>query len=166
MEAKRIKRAFYTLAISIASVLGVAALVLLSQTSKNSDEFGRLHESLLIINAVGVLLLLLIISGNLYRLLRDLRRKVAGTRLKARMLTAIVGLVVAPVLIGYLFAVQFLNRGIETWFDVDIESGLADALTLSRSALDGRLRSSLESTRQMAGELMRGSAEESVATRG
>jgi len=49
------------------------------------------------------------------------------------------GLVIAPLLIVYLFSLEFINHGIDSWFRVEIKQGLNDALVLSRSALDLRL---------------------------
>ena len=36
-----------------------------------------------------------------------------------------------PILLVYFFAVQFLNRGIDSWFNVEIRRSLDDALVLS-----------------------------------
>jgi len=166
MDVKRLKRGFYTTLIIAALVLGVLALVLLGRTSQNPEEFGRLHDILLAINAAGVCILIVLIVGNLVRLVRDHWRGVPGAKLKARMLAAIVGLVVAPLVIVYLFAVQFLSRGIDTWFDVEIQDGLNDALTLSRAALDRRIHTSMEHTRQIASELLRSDGGDLVATLG
>jgi len=49
-------------------------------------------------------------------------------------------LVIAPLVIVYLFSLDFINRGIDSWFRVEIRQGLNDAVVLSRSALDLRLR--------------------------
>ena len=150
MEVKRIKRAFYTALTVLAIVLGISALALLGQTSQNSEQFGRLHDLLLAVNGAGVVALVLLIAGNLIGLLRDFRRRAPGAKLKARMLTAFIGLAVAPLLVVYLFAVKFLNEGIETWFDLEIEAGLGDALSISRAALEGQMRDSLQVTQRMA----------------
>jgi nitrogen fixation/metabolism regulation signal transduction histidine kinase len=166
MDVKRLKRVFYTTLIVAALVLGVSALVLLGQTSQNPEEFGRLHDLLLVVNAAGVCILIVLIVGNLVRLVRDHWRGVPGAKLKARMLAAIVGLAVAPLVVVYLFAVQFLSRGIDTWFDIEIEGGLNDALTLSRAALDRRIHTSMEHTRQIATTLLRFDGSDLVATLG
>jgi nitrogen fixation/metabolism regulation signal transduction histidine kinase len=164
MEARRMKRFLSTVLITSAVLLGVAALLLLSQTAQDSEQFGRLHDLLLLVNAAGAVILLVLIIGNLFRLLRDFIRKVPGTRLKARLLIAIVGLSVAPVIVVYMFAVQVLNRGIDSWFDIEIESGLRDALTLSRSALDRRIQLGMENTQLMAVELIRNGGGEDLLT--
>ncbi len=133
-----------------AVLLGASALVLLALTSQDSEQFGRTHDLLLLINGVGAFVLLLLIASNLFRLVRDYRTGKAGARLKTRMLLAFVTLAVAPLVIVWYFAVQFLNQGIDSWFDVRVEQGLGDALELSRSALDVRMREDLEKTRVAA----------------
>jgi nitrogen fixation/metabolism regulation signal transduction histidine kinase len=153
MDAKRLRRIAAGILTVAAVCLGVVALVLLGRTSQNSEQFGRLNDWLLLVNAAGAVILLLLIAANLLRLLRDYRRRVPGTRLKARMLTAFLVLAVAPLAIVYTFAVQFLNQGIENWFDVEIEAGLGDALEMSRSALDVRMRSQLDRSRSIARRL-------------
>ncbi len=150
MDVKRIRRLLATGLIASAVLLGISALALLSRTSQNSEQFGRLNDLLLLINAIGALVLLVLIVGNLVRLARDYRRHIPGARLKARMLGAFVVLAVAPLVIVWFFAVQFLNRGIDNWFDVEVEQGLSAALELSRNALDERLRDNLARTRQIA----------------
>ena len=154
METKQVKRAAYTALISAALLLGLLALGLLVLSTLNPKSFGRLHDLFLLVNAAGVLILSLLIVGNLYRLIRDYRRRVIGARLKARMLIAIVGLSVAPIVVAYFFAVQVLNRGIDSWFDIDIEAGLQDALILSRSALDRSIQTSMEQTQFIARDLL------------
>ena len=155
MATKRLKRAFYTALIATAVILGITALALLGLTVQNSEQFGRLHDLLLLVNAAGAVVLLALIVGNLIRLWREYRAEVPGAKLKARMLIGIVVLAVAPLIVVYLFAVQFLDRGIDTWFDVEIEGGLSDALTLSRSAFDRRIQTSMENTQRIATELLR-----------
>jgi nitrogen fixation/metabolism regulation signal transduction histidine kinase len=48
---------------------------------------------------------------------------------------------------------QFINRGIDTWFNVEIEKGLDDALALSRAALEMQMRDHLRTTVQIADRL-------------
>ena len=148
-DRRQIKRLIYTVVMLAGAVLWIAALLLLSQTAQNSEDFSRLQNRILVINAAGVLVLLLLIGGNLIRLIRDYRRHVPGSRLKARMVTMLVVLAVLPLLLVYLFAVQFINRGIDSWFNVDVEQGLRDALSLSQTALAIQMRGHLENTEAM-----------------
>jgi len=58
-----------------------------------------------------------------------------------------------PVVIVFYFSLGFLQRGIDSWFDVRIERAMDDSLELSRSSLDMRMRDRLGQTRLMAEKL-------------
>jgi nitrogen fixation/metabolism regulation signal transduction histidine kinase len=58
-----------------------------------------------------------------------------------------------PVAVVYYFSLQFLQRGIDSWFDVQIEEALDDALELSRGSLDVRLGDLLKLTEKIAEEV-------------
>jgi hypothetical protein len=62
-------------------------------------------------------------------------------------------LAVVPLLVVYWLSLQFLNRGIDSWFDVNVRQGFADALTLSRSSLSLRMGDFLARTEGAAREL-------------
>jgi nitrogen fixation/metabolism regulation signal transduction histidine kinase len=64
-----------------------------------------------------------------------------------------VGLAIIPLLIVFYFSMQFINRGIDTWFNVEVEAGLDDALTLSRNALAMQMRDHVAATEQVAERL-------------
>ena len=50
----------------------------------------------------------------------------------------------------YLFSLDFINRGIDSWFRVEIKQGLNDAVVLARAALDLRLREQALIARKLA----------------
>lgn len=120
--------------------IGAAALILLAKTAQNSAQFGRLQPWILLLNIFGVLALTVLLLRRIARLVRDYRDHVPGSRLTARSVMTFGALVIAPLVIVYLFSLDFLNRGIDSWFRVEIKQGLSDALGLSRAALDLRLR--------------------------
>ena len=60
---------------------------------------------------------------------------------------------VTPVLVVYYFSLDFLHRGIDSWFDLRVEQALDDSLELSRLALDVRMRELLNTTEKIAEEL-------------
>ena len=143
MEARTIKRAFIGLLAATGVLLSLVALFLLSVTAQNSVQFDRLQNTLIGVNIAGAVLLLVLLVGNLIRLLRDYRDNVPGARLKARMVGMFVGLAVLPLLVVFYFAVQYINRGIDSWFDVEIEEGLGNAIQLVRAVLDVQQRDNL-----------------------
>ncbi|MEZ5541241.1 MAG: ATP-binding protein [Pseudomonadota bacterium] len=131
----------------------LVSLSLMSDATHNSQRFGELYSVLLVVNAVGLLILGVLVIVNIFQLIRQLRMNVAGAKMTSRLVIMFAVLSVVPVSVVYYFSLQFLQRGIDSWFDVRIEQGLNDALELSRAALDVRLRDVLQLTVRMADEL-------------
>jgi len=153
MVAATVKRTLVSVLVLIGSGLWMAALLMMAQTVQQSANFSALHPIILGINVAGLLVLLILIGGRLAQLIRDWRRRIVGSRLEARMVWMSATLVMVPLLLVFYFSVVFLNRGIDSWFHVEIREGLQDALTLSRAALDLRMREHLGRTQQIAREL-------------
>ena len=153
MVARSIKKTALTVFAATGVGLVLVALFLLSRTAQNSDDFDRLHNVILSINIAGVIVLFIFLVGNLVRLLREYRTHVPGAKLKARIVGMFVGLAVLPLLVVFYFSMQFINRGIDTWFNVDVEEGLENALDLSRAALEMQMRQNLYATQQIAQRL-------------
>lgn len=155
MVAGRIKRAATTFVLIVAVLVWFTVLMLFSPLAQDSEDFSRALPWILLINLVGIGLLLFLILMSVIRMARDYRQHVAGSRLKVRMMIMLIVLAVSPLLIVYAFAVQFINRGIDSWFDVDVEQGLDNALELSQTALSlqmrGRLGDVVEMVRYLTG---------------
>jgi nitrogen fixation/metabolism regulation signal transduction histidine kinase len=105
------------------------------------------------VNVAGLVVLVGLLVTKLTQLVRDWRGHVIGSRLKARMVWTFGVLATLPILLVYFFAVQFLNKGIDSWFNVEMRQSLDDALVLSRSALETRMREHLAATELVADEL-------------
>ena len=143
MDARKIRRAAFTVAGVIGVGLALVALFLLSWTPENSEDYESLHIVILLINIAGVLVLFTLTVGNLARLLRDYRNHVPGSRLKARMVGMFVGLAILPLLVVFYFSIQLINSGVDGWFNTEIEEGLDEALALSQEALAIQMRDHL-----------------------
>ena len=153
MVIRTLKKALYALLGVSGVLLSLGALFLLSVTAQNSTEFDRLHNVLIAVNVAGALVLFVLLIGNLIRLLREYRENIPGARLKARMVGMFVGLAVLPLVIVFYFAVQYINRGIDSWFDVEVEQGLGNAIELVRAVLQIQQRENLRATQEMARRL-------------
>jgi nitrogen fixation/metabolism regulation signal transduction histidine kinase len=129
----------YALALLWATI-GVSALLMLAKSVQHSSDFGRLQPWILLLNAIGVIGLSVLIARKIWQLVSEYRANVPGSRLTARTVATFGALVVAPLLVVYLFSLDFLNRGIDSWFRIEVKQGLNDALLLSRAAIDVRMR--------------------------
>jgi two-component system, NtrC family, nitrogen regulation sensor histidine kinase NtrY len=140
------------------TAIGAGALLLLLKSVQNSAEFGRLQPAVLVLNVIGVIALVTLLTRKLWQLFREYRDHVPGSRLIARTVLIFGALVVAPLLIVYLSSLEFLDRGIDSWFQVEVKQGLNDAVRLSRAALDLRMREYSERTQSFARTLEKVSA--------
>jgi len=134
-------------------LLWLAALYLLASAAQNSAQFERWLPWILIINISGLLTLVALLASKFYGLVKEFRRHVPGSRLKGRTVAIFSALAVAPLLVVYYFALQFLNRGIDSWFELEVSQGLKDTRELSHAAVEVRVREFLQHTEVVAHEL-------------
>ncbi len=134
----------------LCATIGASALLLLAKSAQNSSEFGRLQLWILLLNFIGVFALTALLARKIWHLVREYRNHVPGSRLTARTVAIFGALVVAPLLIVYLFSLEFLNRGIDSWFRAEVKEELNTALVLSREALDARMREYSQRTEHLA----------------
>ena len=118
----------------------VAAILLMADATQNVAYFGLLHHCLLPINTALLVIFIGLIIYNVGRLLRRLKRQAPGARLTLRLVLLFVLTASMPVFIVYTFSIWLLERGVDSWFDVKVESALQDAVDLSRSSLDLHIR--------------------------
>jgi len=143
---------------NLASIVALVVLLLvslytISDATSNSATFGRYYYWLVLFYALGLIVLLGLIVYNVFKLVVQYRVKAIGSRLTARMIGVFVLLTIIPVSVVYYFSLSFLHRGIDSWFDVGIESALEDSLKLGRGAIDLRKREALKKTRNIASEI-------------
>jgi len=135
--------------IAIVVVLLLSSLYLMSIATHNSLLFGRLYSILLGINLLATVLLVGLIAKSVWLLIQQYRQGKTGSRLTTRLVVMFVILSVTPVSVVYYFSLDFLQRGIDSWFDVRVEKALTDALELSKKSLGVRTRELLRQTRLM-----------------
>ena len=152
MKIKKGKRLITFIGICL-FIFMLTSLLMMSKTLQNSELFDRFYLSLLLLNALGLICLSTLIILNLKRLIRQLRNRVIGSRMTVRIVLIFSLLSVTPVLIVYYFSLDFLHRGIDSWFDLKVENALDDSLELSRLALDVRMRELLNTTEKIAEEI-------------
>lgn len=155
----RLAQRFNRLTSGPAPVLFLLALLLisfylLSNATENSTRLADLYGWMLLINLAGLLVLTVLIAINLRRMVREYRRRAPGSRMTAKLAVVFIVIAVLPALIVYYFSFQFLQRGIDSWFDIRTETALENALKLSQISLDLRKRELLKRTEEMIPEIM------------
>jgi len=137
----------------VLACLAAISLFLLATASANTELFARRYDLLLMLNGALVVLLMLLVGYQLWRLSRNLKNGVFGSRLAARLVLLFALVAVLPGALVYAVSVQFLGKSIESWFDVRVDRALEGGLNLGRNALDYLLRETSNKTLQMAATL-------------
>ena len=137
----------------ISALLGAVLLYLLSNASANTAASGEYYTLLVTLNIALAVLLLVLITYQLFSLYRNIRKRVMGSRFTLRLLGSFALMAIIPGLIVYMVSVNFLTRSIESWFNVKVESALEGGLNLGRTALDIMLADVKEKGESMATSL-------------
>src|SRR5881409_315047 len=95
------------------------------------------------LNLVVFLLLLLLLFRNLVKLGFERRQKVIGARFKAKLVLAFLSLSVAPAILIFIIASNFINKSIEGWFKPQVERPLDQALSVAQTYYNDLERTAL-----------------------
>ena len=117
-----------------------SSLFLLATATANTALFAQRYDLLLVLNGALVVLLMLLVGYQLWRLRRNLKAGVFGSRLAVRLVLLFALVAVLPGALVYAVSVQFLGKSIESWFDVRVDRALEGGLNLGRNALDYLLK--------------------------
>ena len=148
----------------LSGVVGIVLIYLLSSASANSALFLHNYYGLLAV-AGGLALLLTLLAGyQMWQLASKIRARVFGAKLTLRLALFFSLIAILPGVLVYAVSVQFLERSIESWFDVRVEKALEGSLNLGRGALDDSLAELSKKGRFVALLLAQKSPEQYPAT--
>ncbi|MBW8329128.1 MAG: HAMP domain-containing protein, partial [Thiobacillus sp.] len=136
--------------IAAALIMGIALLALLFYASGGSSDFSETLPILFIGGGVLGLALLMLLGWRLWWLQKRIRRGVFGAKLTLKLLLMFGVVAMLPGLVVYGASVFFLNRSIETWFDVRVDNALTSGVNLGQAALDDLLRELDKKAQRMA----------------
>jgi len=125
------------------------ALDLMSGAVQNSEELNRAFVPLLFLVLLGLLALAILVIVNIIKLVRHYRRQTAGSRLTGRILVRFALISLLPVGVLYYYSLGFLLHGIDSWFDVEIDRAMKDAIKLNQASLDLNQRVLLKYSEQL-----------------
>ncbi|MDX8385583.1 MAG: ATP-binding protein [Gallionella sp.] len=114
-------------------------LYLLSSSNVNTPVFSGNYYGLLWLTGLLAAGLVGLLGFQLWNLRNKLKNKVFGAKLTQRLLLLFTLIGVLPSILIYAVSVQFLDKSIESWFDVRVEKALEGGLNLGRSGLNSSL---------------------------
>lgn len=149
--------------VTLTGVVGVLGFLLSVGTTSERGFFERHYHWLFWVNVGVAAVLTLVILTAAVRLVVRVRQGRFGSRLlfKLASIFALVGVV--PGLLIYAVSYQFVNRSIETWFDVKLASALEAGLNLGRGTLDAMVSDLALKTRDAADQLAENSTPQLLA---
>ena len=119
--------------------LGIALIGLMFRASSNNTFFGEQYPWLFGVGIALTVGLLALIGYQIYSLWRKLKNRVFGAKLALRLMAVFALMAVIPGGLVYTISVQFLNRSIDSWFDVPVDKAFEGALSLGKVALESSL---------------------------
>src|SRR5512132_1403465 len=112
----------------------------MSEASANTTAFARNYTLLLYLGGGLALGLMALIGYQLLTLRRKLRERVFGSKLALRLMVVFAVIALIPGGMVYAISFEFLQRSIESWFDVRVDESLNRGIKLARSAMDSSLK--------------------------
>ncbi len=134
----------------ICAALGIALIALMFRASSNNAVFEQNYAWLFGLGLALTIGLLGLIAIQVYSLVQRLRTQVFGAKLGLRLMAVFALMAVIPGGLVYAISVQFLNRSIDSWFDVPVDQAFESALDLGRAALDSSATDLLRRSRDVA----------------
>ena len=128
-----------TLAWLLPLLMGAMVLIVITGQSLRGGhvveggEYGVSFLVLLYINLFLLVALGVLVVRNLHRLWLDRRLRRTGSQLRTRMALMFVALSLLPTLVIAILSVNFLNRGVDSWFSDQISLALDNSLEVSRA---------------------------------
>lgn len=138
MATRASNRTKYVLILCVG--LGCVAVFLLATASASTRVFAEHYTLLLVLNGGVAVTLAALVIYQLMTLRRKLRAGVFGAKLTLRLVLLFALMALLPGALIYTVSVQFLAKGIESWFEANLDRALEGGLNLGRSALDNMLR--------------------------
>ncbi len=143
-------------------VTGAALVYLMSEATSNTALFARNYPLLLGLGGGLALGLMALIVYQLLLLRRKLRERVFGSKLTLRLMAVFTLMALIPGGLVYAISFQFLQRSIESWFDVKVDESLKGGINLARSALENSLKDLSQKADAMAHSLATSQAVEAT----
>lgn len=118
-------------------VLGSALLAFLVYGQRPADDIDYFESSFLVfafvnLNIAILCVLIFLVGRNIVKLVFDRKRHILGAKLRQRLVVALVGLTLIPIIILFVLASGLLNRAMEGWFSNQVESAVTSSVEIAK----------------------------------
>jgi len=143
-------------ALPLVAVLTIllSSLYLVTSVEQEATQLGRAAFWVFVTTVLALVILVLVIGGRLLKLIQRVRRGEPGARLTARLVAIFVALALPPVVVLYLFSLEFLSETVSGWLDVEAEQALADSIELGQMFMDVRTREAQQQISRLGADLL------------
>jgi two-component system, NtrC family, nitrogen regulation sensor histidine kinase NtrY len=134
-EKQRRRRERTAIIVIIFLVIALTSLLLYVSGSRGE---ALLPQNLLVfllinVNAILLLLLIFLVVRNVVKLVFERRRGILGSKLRAKLVIAFVGLSLVPTLLLFWVSIGFITNTIENWFSFKVETTLEEAFSVTEA---------------------------------
>lgn len=115
------------------------------------------------INIVLLLLLVLLVFRSLFKVYLERRENVLGAKIRVKLAVAFVSLALLPAGLLFLVASNLITTSVDTWFNVQVETSLENAVEVARTYSRESQEETLDRAHQIAVRLGEALAAEGVS---
>ena len=143
-EKERTKRRRERLAIGIVAILVVGLTFLEANLASlgGSVAFGGniIIFALININIVLILLLIFLVTRNVFKLILDRKRNILGAKIRSRLVLIFIGFSLVPTILLFVAAANITTTSIKSWIGGRVGVALTGALEMARGRLEWEAR--------------------------
>lgn len=87
-------------------------------------------------NVLLLLLVIFLILRNLAQLFFERKSKIAGSRLRTKLVISFISSALIPTALLFFVALQFVSTSMDYWFNINVEESLVDSLTIAKNVYE------------------------------
>jgi two-component system nitrogen regulation sensor histidine kinase NtrY len=154
-QAARSRRNRFVLFAVLGLVIALTAVQVLIQQLRFPTPIASniLIFALVNINIVLLLLLVLLVFRSLFKVYLERRENLLGSKFRVKLAVAFVSLALLPAGLLFLVASNLITTSVETWFNVQVENSLENAVEVARTYTRASREEALARGRQVAARM-------------
>lgn len=143
-EAERVRQRRERIAIGIVAALVLGLTLLEANLATIGGAVGYSANivifALININVVLIVLLIFLVTRNVFKLILDRKRNILGARIRSRLVVLFAAFSLIPTILLFIAAATMTTKSIRSWIGGRVGIALTDALEIARKDLDEEAR--------------------------